>query len=170
MIKSKTVSDFIEYARDNKKLVCEEPLNLLNIPTDHTPESIAIMDRETYRLLPPDIRTSRNEMLIIPFGFYLGETLIKLFPEFSWDDKPFTDLFNVSIKGEINGMPMEIKPFRKIVNFFDDSNNQCHAMYETLRLMKEESWSPGSDSKVHTNLSPKLKSVRIRSFKMPTDV
>jgi hypothetical protein len=111
----------------------------LNVPLDFSEQSLVLIEEKINEMYPlghqPLLTT------LIPFGYYLGETIIRNIPNAHWDASNAEDIFDVSVVIENplakDNQPQKsvVKPFLRVRKFWFDRTDGLAVLYRMVNLM-----------------------------------
>lgn len=137
-IKPTTTEEILKPLQAVEESMKERYKTILGIDADYSPESLRALDYAIYHRFSPEVRKEPMFATILLLGYYFGETLIRNIPNGKWVDEVVQHPLLVIIEFQHgNGLTSQISPFQRIVNFFQDSENQLYALYLGLKKATE---------------------------------
>lgn len=118
-----------------------DPLfNLIGVPNDFEPDSLERLE-DIINLVWPN-EPVQEMTSVIPFGFLLGETLVRHLPGAKWVTEDAKDLFDVSVEVPAGEAIQKVMPFRRVNNFFNDRTDGLAVVYRMVEMMQRQLLDP----------------------------
>lgn len=132
-----TLDDINDLIRTVKSQLLPILENMFDLDLDYSPFSLSAVEQQINESYPEGHKVM-EDTTYIPYGVYLGEVIVKNFPNAKWCvDKDTTYLSDVYIsipygkKGE--GMDFRAFPFMRIYKFWKDRTDSLVAYYNMIK-------------------------------------
>lgn len=134
----------IKEVREKMKLIYAVTENIFNVKLDFTPNSLSKLEDAIDKHYPLGHKPTVG--LLVPFGFYLGETIINNSLNAEWgdlDEHPFDWTITLKHgKGEIR-----LNPVRRVNNFWHDRTDGLYPWYKMVFDMLSGKIKPNTEKK-----------------------
>lgn len=136
-----TNTDMKQLLKDLRNKLVPMMMPSIGVEVTYTPESLDKVEAAINRMFKPG--KPMFDTSYIPFGFYLGETIVQHIPGSKWDTGEAEYIADIKVvcKGP-NDTRAEVYPFRRIMKFWEDRTDGLTVMFRTLQLMSAGGLAP----------------------------
>jgi hypothetical protein len=102
--------------------------------SDFSPESLDELEGSINEMFP--LGHKPLPTTYIPFGVYLGETIVQNIPNSKWDYSEVKDhVEDIAVVVGDDKNQMRLYPFRRVMNFWKDREDGLAVLFRTVQLM-----------------------------------
>lgn len=126
-----TMNELLSELKNKEALLFES----IGIPVDHSLQSLELIENFINEISPLEFNPGLSAVL--PFGYYLGETMIQNFEGAHWNtevDHPMK-LEVVIPKHPNSEEKLVLRPITRVSKFWQDRTDGLAVMYRTVQLM-----------------------------------
>lgn len=124
--------DFLDKMRST---MCDTMMIAFGVTPTYQPESLNEVEQKINEMYPEGHKAMPTTYL--PFGFYLGETIVRNIPGAKWDISEAGEFFdNIAITiDQSDEAKAKLFPFRRVMKFWDDRTDGLSVFYRMINLM-----------------------------------
>lgn len=111
------------------QVMCASMIALTGFDLTYTPESLSKLEAVIHHMFPDEAQP-RLSTTFIPFGWYLGEVIVRNISGAKWQEED--SFFNTSIT--IPGPVARVQPFIYVEKFFSDRSLGFKLLYDTAAI------------------------------------
>lgn len=111
---------------------------VIGLPTTFTPEGVQKMEDVINEMYPEGHEPLTTTF--IPFGFYLGQTIVETIPGAEWsveDNAQYINDISIVLKDEEGKMSAQVRPFTRIEKFWGDRTDGLSVFYYMIASMEQ---------------------------------
>lgn len=112
--------------------MCAAMVHLTGFQLTYTPESLSDMELLIDEMFP-DPNASRMNTTFLPFGWYLGEVIVRNVPGTKWEDNK-EDFWQTAIVSETPHGTAKMLPFVRVEKFFFDRTDGLKVFYDVALM------------------------------------
>lgn len=115
----------------------EHVFRLNGLPTSYQEEDLDLFE-DFINELYPDEGMPSSPMIIPPFGYYLGETIVRNIPGAKWElDEPIDNIarLSISVPARNGDETARLYPFIRAQKFFQDRSDGLSVYFRGVNLM-----------------------------------